>query len=262
LKAKYKCFRSVNVVIDEPRILTSLQIELPLNHEPILLESMIDTVCSGHSFVRKIGGIDAVHIEYDKNGNDGGSNWKVIISGFNVLVLELVAKWVDLSTFETNHIWEIYQMYGIEAARNAIIKELCGILGAYGLDVSYRHMSLVADSMTYHGDLRPMTRKSMKSSTSPFLRITYEMAQRRMIESCLNKDIDDISSPSSAIVMGQLGKFGTGTFELKQDLTTLMELQRNRKEEESRRVATKQQSYYSDDSDSQTESEDDDLYAT
>ena len=253
LKAKYECFRSVQIVIDEPRIQCSLQIALPLNHEPILLESLIDTVCTEYSFVRKIGGIEAVHIQYDKNGNDRGSNWKIIISGFNKAVLELVDKWVDLSTFETNHIWQIYQMYGIEAARNAIIKELCAILGAYGLDVSYRHMSLVADSMTFFGELRPMTRKSMQKSTSPFLRITYEMAQRRMIESCLNKDIDNLTSASSAIVMGQVGKFGTGTFEIKQDLEALMKMQRNRQKEEE--VAVKGDSYYSDESDDSDDDE-------
>ena len=144
-------------------------------------------------------------------------------------------------------------MYGIEAARNAIIKELCAILGAYGLDVSYRHMSLVADSMTFFGELRPMTRKSMQKSTSPFLRITYEMAQRRMIESCLNKDIDNLTSASSAIVMGLVGKFGTGTFEIKQDLEALMKMQRNRPKSEE--VAVKGDSYYSDESDDSDDDE-------
>merc|ERR1712073_72239 len=146
-------------------------------------------------------------------------------------------------------------MYGIEAARNAIIKELCAILGAYGLDVSYRHMSLVADSMTFFGDIRPMTRKSMKKSTSPFLRITYEMAQRRMVESCLNKDIDNLTSASSAIVMGQVGKFGTGTFEIKQDLEEMMKLQRNKRREQmiAEQEAIKKDSYYSDESDSDDE---------
>eukprot|EP01084_Bolivina_argentea_P150869 263411_1 len=97
---------------------------------------LIDNVCRNYAFVRKISNIGAVHIQYDKNGSaQGKSNWKVIISGFNRSVLKLVDKWVDIASFESNHIAEIYKMYGIEAARNSIINELSSVLGAHGLDV-------------------------------------------------------------------------------------------------------------------------------
>jgi len=253
LKLKYKCFRSVKIVIDEPRILCSLQIQLPLNHEPLLLESLIDGVCKHYAFIRKINNVENVHIQYDKNASNG-SNWKIIISGFNKSVFKVVEKWVDLNTFETNHIYEIYQLYGIEAARSAIIKEVCSVLGAYGLDVSYRHLSLIADTMTFFGEIRPMTRKSMSQSTSPFLRVTYEMAQKFMVDSCLNKDIDNVSSPSSAIVLGQVGKFGTGAFEIKQDMQQII----NAQQQQQGNTYQQQESYYSDDDDDSDDEDDND----
>merc|ERR1712129_336485 len=120
------------------------------------------------------------------------------------------------------------------------------VLGAYGLYVSYRHLSLMADSMTWSGQIRAMTRKSMRASTSPFLRISYEMANKFFIDSCLNKDIDNISSASSAIVLGQVGQFGTNSFDIKMDVEALMAMQKqNIKEEE--------ENYYSDDDDDESD---------
>merc|ERR1712062_421376 len=126
--------------------------------------------------------------------------------------------------------------------------------------MGYRHLSLIADSMTRSGVICPMTRKSMAASTSPFLRITYEMAQKFMIDSCLNKDIDNISSPSSAIVLGQVGKFGTGSFDVKMDIAEMVKMQKQR--EQMRQECEEQQAndnYYSDEDEEDIDDDDDDM---
>jgi DNA-directed RNA polymerase I subunit RPA1 len=36
---------------------------------------------------------------------------------------------------------------GVEAARNAIIKEIANVFSVYGIGVDFRHLSLIADYM-------------------------------------------------------------------------------------------------------------------
>merc|ERR1712228_281416 len=128
LETKYACYHDLQIQTDSPRILCSLQIKLPLNAEPILLESLIDDVTKNQAFIRKISNVNAVHIEYDKNGNannENASNWKLIVDGFNAnAVFKIVDKFVDMASFETNSIFAIFEQFGIEAARNSIINEL------------------------------------------------------------------------------------------------------------------------------------------
>lgn len=245
----FSCLRSLKILINIPQIICSLEVKLPLKARPILLESIIDKICDEIAFVRRIPNVTAVHIEYDKRGHPRtGSNWKIIISGFNRNVLKLVEKWCDLQTFETNHISAICDLYGIEAARSTIINELASVLNAYGLSVSYRHLSLIADKMTFFGYISPMTRGSMKNNTSPFLRITFEMAQKFIVDACLHKDMDNITSPSSAVILGQVGKFGTGLFGVKQDLTETLALHQRMKQQTNEIKLEKQNmdSYYDD----------------
>lgn len=41
------------------------------------------------------------------------------------------------------------QHYGIEAARDNIIKELCAVFSVYGITIDHRHLSLIADYMVH-----------------------------------------------------------------------------------------------------------------
>ncbi|XP_024984043.1 uncharacterized protein LOC112519960 [Cynara cardunculus var. scolymus] len=39
--------------------------------------------------------------------------------------------------------------YGVEAARTSIILEMKNVFGSYGLEIDYKHLSLIADYMTH-----------------------------------------------------------------------------------------------------------------
>jgi DNA-directed RNA polymerase I subunit RPA1 len=54
---------------------------------------------------------------------------------------------VDLDRLASNDIYAILQTYGVEAARRAIIDEMSGVFGAYGIGVDYRHLTVIADYM-------------------------------------------------------------------------------------------------------------------
>lgn len=54
---------------------------------------------------------------------------------------------IDLNQMTTNDISAVLRTYGVEAARAAIVKEVAGVFGVYGISVDPRHLGLIADYM-------------------------------------------------------------------------------------------------------------------
>ena len=54
----------------------------------------------------------------------------------------------DINRIETNNINEMMKHNEIEAARYCIVKEIRGVFDENGIEVDYRHLSLVVDFMT------------------------------------------------------------------------------------------------------------------
>lgn len=50
---------------------------------------------------------------------------------------------------KTNHVMEIQQILGIEAARKSIIDEIQFIMSNHSMSIDIRHMMLLADLMTF-----------------------------------------------------------------------------------------------------------------
>lgn len=65
---------------------------------------------------------------------------------------------IDFRRTETNHIIETAQVLGIEAARTCIIREILFTVGQYGIEIDNRHVQLLADEMTYKGQILGITR--------------------------------------------------------------------------------------------------------
>ena len=58
----------------------------------------------------------------------------------------------------SNHIVEVEHVLGIEAARLAIMKEIDTVYSSYGMEIDKRHLMLLADVMTYKGQILGITR--------------------------------------------------------------------------------------------------------
>jgi len=96
--------------------------------------------------LRGIKGINRAIVRKTKDTNE----WVIYTQGSNLRdVLELDE--VDGRRTRTNNILEIADVLGIEAARNAIIREAKDTLEQAGLTVDIRHLMLVADTMTTEG---------------------------------------------------------------------------------------------------------------
>lgn len=81
---------------------------------------------------------------------------------------------LNLNRLYSNDIHNISLTYGIEAANKVIVREVRDIFKMYGITVDFRHMSLIADYMTFDGTFQPLSRKGMENSASPLQQISFE----------------------------------------------------------------------------------------
>ena len=77
-----------------------------------------------------------------------------------------------------------------------------------------RHLSLIADVMTRGGGFAPFNRMGLKSSVSPFMKMSFETTLGFLKDAVLENDWDDLKNPSARIVMGKVSRVGTGGFDV------------------------------------------------
>jgi len=128
---------------------------------------------------------------------------------------------LDLNQMSSNDIWAIHQTYGVEAARQAIVQEITGVFGVYGISVDPRHLGLLADYMTYDGGYCPLNRGGMADVGSPYLQMSFETTCQFLLQASVNGRSNKLQSPSARIVMGQVPRAGTGCFDLMMPVTKI-----------------------------------------
>lgn len=134
--------------------------------------------------------------------------------GINIVQMFKYNNLLDLNKLYSNDIHAIANTYGIEAANKVIIKEIQNVFNVYGIDVDPRHLSLIADYMTYNGFFEPMSRKGMEASSSPLQQMSFESSLIFLKEAVLNTKVDNLRSASSCLMLGQPCRSGTGAFSL------------------------------------------------
>ncbi|HJH31884.1 MAG TPA: DNA-directed RNA polymerase subunit A'' [Methanosarcinaceae archaeon] len=122
---------------------------------------------------------------------------------------------VDATRTSTNNIVEIYDVFGIEAARNSIIKEAIDTLNEQGLTVDIRHIMLVADIMTCDGQVKQIGRHGISGQkASVFARAAFEVTVNHLLDAGMRGDVDELNGVTENIIVGQPIKLGTGDVHL------------------------------------------------
>ncbi|MEM0128551.1 MAG: DNA-directed RNA polymerase subunit A'' [Thermoplasmata archaeon] len=128
-------------------------------------------------------------------------------------VLEIAG--VDRSRTTTNSIFEIYRVYGVEAARVALIREAGRTLSEQGLGVDIRHLMLVADVMTNEGDIRAIGRHGISGQKSSVLaRAAFEITAAHLLHAAITGETDELKGVAENIIVGQPITLGTGAVNL------------------------------------------------
>ncbi|RAL50942.1 hypothetical protein DM860_005298 [Cuscuta australis] len=153
------------------------------------------------------------------DSNDAPLYWALKAGGIDFGALWELQDKLDVSRIYSNNIYAMLRTYGVEAARATIIREVKTVFGIYGVEIDYRHMSLIADYMTHTGGYTALSRHGrIGDSFSPFLKMSFETASKFIVEAASQGMIDTLETPSSRLCVGLPVKMGTGSFDLMQKL--------------------------------------------
>ncbi len=140
--------------------------------------------------------------------------WVIRTDGSNLEGV-LAIDGVDPVRTTTNDIHEISNIFGIDAARNALIKEAHGVLDEQGLDVDIRHVMLVSDIMTNTGDVKQIGRHGISGQKSSVLaRAAFELTIQHLVNAAIKGETDPLKGVIENIIVGQTMPLGTGSVEL------------------------------------------------
>ncbi|WP_010477047.1 DNA-directed RNA polymerase subunit A'' [Thermococcus zilligii] len=147
-----------------------------------------------------------------------GDEYVIYTEGSNLKQV-LKVPGVDPTRTRTNNIWEIAEVLGIEAARNAIIEEIVSTMREQGLEVDIRHIMLVADMMTLDGVIRPIGRHGVVGEKASVLaRASFEITTTHLFEAAERGEVDPLNGVVENVLIGQPVPVGTGVVNLKMGL--------------------------------------------
>jgi DNA-directed RNA polymerase subunit A" len=122
---------------------------------------------------------------------------------------------VDPKRIYTNNIKEIERVFGIEAARNAIIKEIKDVMEMQKLYVDIRHIMLVSDAMCYSGAVKSIGRHGLSGQKVGVLgRAAFEETIKHLIQASAFSEEDKLIGVTENIIVGQTVPIGTGKIKL------------------------------------------------
>jgi DNA-directed RNA polymerase subunit A" len=122
---------------------------------------------------------------------------------------------VDRGRTYTNNINEIYQCFGVEAARQAIINEMKDTLEGAGLEVDVRHLITVSDVMTSEGEVRAIGRHGVSGTKHSILaRSAFEVTVNHLLRAAVIGERDNLRGVAENIIVGQPVALGTGSVQL------------------------------------------------
>jgi DNA-directed RNA polymerase II subunit RPB1 len=151
--------------------------------------------------------------------------WILDTTGSNLLEL-FKQDFIDYTRTYSNDIREMYDVLGIEAARQNIVNEFVEVMEASDAYVNYHHLSILCDRMTVKADLVPMFRSGiMNDDIGPISKGTYEMHTEMFLDASRHGDFDQMRGVSANVMCGQPGYYGTNAFSLLLDMKALENMQ-------------------------------------
>jgi len=163
-----------------------------------LKEKLKNTIISGVKGVKQI-----LIVKREKD-------FVVLTLGTNLKkMIEL--KEVDTDKIVSNDLYEVAEVFGIEAGRQLIINEVSEVLRSQGIDIDMSHLDLVADAMTDTGLVKGVTRMGIiAQKTSILARATFETPVKQFVNATIKGNKDMLSSVIENIIVNQPVPVGTG----------------------------------------------------
>jgi len=181
-------------------------------------------ILKGYKGIKKVSLNKKKYTKYNEENNkfDNIVEWVLDTDGTNLMDI-LANQNIDSSRTISNDIREIYDTLGIEAARNALYKELVAVTSEGSMN--YRHMSLLIDTMTYKGQLMSIDRHGInRGDIGPLAKSSFEETTDMLINASIFAEYDKVNGVSANVMLGQQPPCGTGDSRIMIDEEHMLEL--------------------------------------
>jgi DNA-directed RNA polymerase II subunit RPB1 len=148
---------------------------------------------------------------------DVSKKFVVNTEGTNMVEL-LKLPYIDIKTLKTNHMWDVFNIIGIEGTRKFLLEELTNIVSSDGTFINQCHLTLLIDLMTFNGTIQSISRYGVKKEQNSVLtRSSFEESLEHFSKAAFFCEKENIKSVSASIMCGKRSNIGTGSLTLNVD---------------------------------------------
>ena len=213
---------SIQVIINDDNsknLVMRLKTELDSNENDnfnflkTLEQHILNLKIRGIEGIKKSGMYQTNRVIYNSDGSFViKKEWTLDTNGLNLSEI-MSFDMVDQTRTISNSFQEVYEMFGIEVVRQMIINEMNEVLSGA---VTYRHLSLLADIMTYQGYLMSIFRNGINNSddVGPIGKASFEETEDMLFKASAHGKIDNMQGSSANVMMAQFTKAGTSAFNM------------------------------------------------
>ena len=150
----------------------------------------------------------------EKDGNYVPEDiWVLDTVGTNLKEI-LSIDFIDTKRTYSNDIQEVYKTLGIEAARQCIYNELVEAFSDTTY-INYHHMSMLCDRMCATKKMVSIFRHGINNDDiGPIAKASFEETPEMFLKAARHAELDLLTGVSSNIMCGQLGNYGTSSFQV------------------------------------------------
>ena len=150
--------------------------------------------------------------------------WVLDTIGTNMLDV-LGLDYIDPNRTYSNDIIEIFNVLGMEAARQAIYNELADVIEFDGTYLNYHHMALLCDRMTFSHKMISIFRHGINNDDiGPIAKASFEETPEMFLKAARHAELDMMRGISANVMCGQEGLFGTASFQVVLDINEMLKL--------------------------------------
>jgi DNA-directed RNA polymerase II subunit RPB1 len=151
--------------------------------------------------------------------------WVLDTIGTNLLDV-LGLNFIDNKRTMSNSIVEIYNVLGIEAARQSIYNELVEVVEFDGTYINFHNYSVLVDRMTYTDKLISIFRHGINNDNiGPIAKASFEETPEMFLKAAKHAELDTLRGVSANVMCGQEGFFGTSAFQVVLNIEEMQKLE-------------------------------------
>ena len=174
---------------------------------------MENVVLRGVKNIKKVMMRKVQNIMKKENSYENVESWVLDTDGTNLLDM-LSIDYIDRENTFSNNIVEMYNVLGIEAARQSIFNELVDVIEFDSTYINSHHLNLLCDRMTYNTKMTSIFRHGINNDNiGPLAKASFEETPEMFLRAAKHAELDIMRGVSANVMCGQEGNYGTSSFQ-------------------------------------------------